>query len=893
LSVATAAGGEASPRLGPETLWKELCFNGRFPDARGAGPRVNFKHVLISALLGSPLVAAHEPAFAQETPGLVRRASAAQEPDSYSNQSIVVTGDRSRGSVLVDVPPIRRLETEDIRSYGAGTIAGLLEALEPETRGNRGTATQPVVLLNGARISGFAEISGLPTEAVERVEILPEEVALAYGYPATSRVVNVVLKPKFKAATAEIGSYFATAGGRDGQSADLSLVSIGRRRTTLDLSVRRDSPLLESERDIVQAPSLFALPGNIGAGSGLAGAEIDPLLSLVAGQPVFIAALPPSAATIPPTLQAFVPGANLPNVTDPGRYRTLLPSSRQFALNGAISGKPVGRLSATLSGRLTGSVNEHQLGLVPVTLRIGAGNPFNPFASDLLLYRVAGPASLQRRVEAYTQLISLLVGGDIGLWRWTASGRHERLQSRSNTGAGFESTAFQRRLDANDLSANPFGPLALTSNGDRTRYRSAASAIEFLANGSPFRLPAGDLLVSARARFDSLGFTSRRLAGGIDAGGRFDRQVGTFETSLDLPLAARRPGKSGGIGDLALSLNFVLRQLSDFGTLTTRVGSVRYSPSPAFNVSASLSVDEGAPDINELGEPLIVTPNVPNYDFQTGTTYNVSRLDGGNPALRRNSRREQKLEMTLRPFGRSDFVLSANYTRVQLRNPITVFPVATPEIEAALPGRFVRGADGRLVLVDNRPVTAAGSRFEGLRWGWDYVHRSSSRASDRIQLNLGAHHSWRFENTILIAPGIAELDLLNGSAAGLRGGQPRHAVDVQAGIFAHGAGARIDATWQSKTFVRGNTAMAGGGDLFFSALPRVNLRLFVNLGEQGRRAPSASWLRSARLSISVENLLDNHLRVRDAFGSTPLGYQPAYLDPVGRSIRLTFRTSLS
>jgi hypothetical protein len=39
----------------------------------------------------------------------------------------------------------------------------------------------------------------------------------------------------------------------------------------------------------------------------------------------------------------------------------------------------------------------------------------------------------------------------------------------------------------------------------------------------------------------------------------------------------------------------------------------------------------------------------------------------------------------------------------------------------------------------------------------------------------------------------------------------------------------------------------------------------------------------------VTNLFDSRLQVRDAQGITPVRYQPAYLDSLGRSVRLGFR----
>ena len=62
---------------------------------------------------------------------------------------------------------------------------------------------RPILLLNGQRISGFRELRDMPPEAIERIEILPEEVALKYGYPADQRVVNFVLRRRFNSTSAE------------------------------------------------------------------------------------------------------------------------------------------------------------------------------------------------------------------------------------------------------------------------------------------------------------------------------------------------------------------------------------------------------------------------------------------------------------------------------------------------------------------------------------------------------------------------------------------------------------------------------------------------------------------------------------------------------------------
>ena len=91
------------------------------------------------------------------------------------------------------------LDTRDVRATGATNINELLEALAPQIGSARGRGGErPVLLLNGQRISSFRELRDIPTEAIQRVEILPEEVALKYGYRADQRVVNIVLRQRFR-----------------------------------------------------------------------------------------------------------------------------------------------------------------------------------------------------------------------------------------------------------------------------------------------------------------------------------------------------------------------------------------------------------------------------------------------------------------------------------------------------------------------------------------------------------------------------------------------------------------------------------------------------------------------------------------------------------------------
>ena len=140
-------------------------------------------------------------------PGMAQVAPAPNDDSAErdAQPEIVVTADRIAGSVDSDFPPDLVLDQGAIASYGASSVTDLLAAISVQTQStrSRGGGGFPVVLLNGRRISGFAEVRDLPPEAIKRVEVLTEDVAIRYGFSPGQRVVNFILQDKFSAISGE------------------------------------------------------------------------------------------------------------------------------------------------------------------------------------------------------------------------------------------------------------------------------------------------------------------------------------------------------------------------------------------------------------------------------------------------------------------------------------------------------------------------------------------------------------------------------------------------------------------------------------------------------------------------------------------------------------------
>ena len=155
---------------------------------------------------------------------------------------------------------------------------------------------------------------------------------------------------------------------------------------------------------------------------------------------------------------------------------------------------------------------------------------------------------------------------------------------------------------------------------------------------------------------------------------------------------------------------------------------------------------------------------------------------------------------------------------------------------------------------------------------------------NRGRLTLSLTHMVNLVDEARIGPGL-ELDYLDGDAVGSSGGRPRHQVEMQGGFANNGLGARLSGNWRSGTRVEGSD----NGDLRFSPLATVDLRLFANLGERFDLVARHPWLIGSSVRFEVENLFDAKPKVRDAFGDVPFSYQQDLLDPLGRTVTLSFR----
>ena len=862
----------------------------------------------IAALLLATTALVAAPVRAQDAD-----AAAGSVDEPAGEEVIVIEAERPRGSVFIDVEPEEVLDARDIQATGATSVAELLQAIEPQTQSNRGRGGgRPILLVNGRRISGFRELRDLPPEAIERVDILAEDVALAYGYAADQRVVNFVLRERFLATTVELELEGATDGGREQGEIDLNwLVLRDGTRSTVSFDVEPGGELREDERDIILQP-IDTVEGEI----------------------------------------------------DPRPFRTLIGRSELYRLNGTHQ-RPVGDLSATVNLQLQQTENESLFGPAVGTLSVPGDNPFAPVpGTDSVVLRDLGLDPLGRKTRSRSAGLAAILNSGPGDWRWSITANGNLSDSETFTDRGPDLVLQQAALDALDPTFDPFGALSAGALEPRNRAISETRTfgLEGVVSGK-----LGPANVTWRTNASSVRLMTNDFRDGeLSDGELFRRTLGT-QLNAELPLL-----DDDTIGEFSLNANGALSDLSDFGTVSTLGAGLRWQPSRRLNLGVNWTLEEGAPSLNQLGNPRIADPATRFFDFVNGESVILTAITGGNPDLLADNRNVLKLSANWRvPVkGENDNLsINAEFVSTRIDDPVASFPAVSEAIETAFPDRFVRNADGNLILVDLSPVNYLQSRRDTIRWGLNWSKRiptkppsaeeiakfrerfrqqreerqrerqaeqqaqgetsppaerregqqsQGQRAQGGEQARQGpptAEQRRRFQRTVqrrgfrggrggrlyaslfhevtlvddvTIAEGLPRLDYLDGEPLGRTGGRPRHTLQFRGGYFNNGLGLRLTGDWRSATRVD-----SGQGEIRFDDYATFDLRAFVNLTERFDVMADKPWLRGTSIRLGIDNIFNARPQARDADGLIPIVYQPDLLVPEGRTISISIRKIFS
>jgi hypothetical protein len=733
---------------------------------------------------------------------------------------ILVTANRTR-SVTTDVPPEVSLNSTVIQALGAADLSEVFRELAPEigivnpTGDQRGGTA--VVLVNGQRIAGFSSVKDFPPEAVHRIEIFPEKVALQYGYGSDQRVVNIVLRENYHALTLLARYTLAPDNLRGVYRAKADLIHIGE---TSHWNIALDY------------------------------SHTDPIFA--------------GTTVVDPTL-AFPANATPPN-------HTLAAQDDHLTVSGTAN-RRFGTTTAELTGSLDLDGAQSRPGL--------SGTDAMILTQEGLASHIDGPYA--RYDETAHARTNLTLNGKIDGWRWSMIARADEDTRITRTESAFGP-------GGRDFISLP-PPTLLGDHcsvlGDRGCVSTELHRVstDSYLNGSLLTLPNGPVTLALRTGFAFSGIRGESLL----RPSTIDRDEGSAQGNIDVPITAR----DFFLGKLSVGVDGEAREVTNFGTLGTFGSSLTWAPVRGVNLLASFSHSEQAPTLAQLGQATLGTPDLREYDFVTGTTTIVNRIEGGNTALTGETARIARVRLQVSPLANADLVLSGEYTLGRTRNPIVSITAATAATTAAFPTRFAR-ENGYLTVLDTSPVNGVSRDSQQVRWGLTYsgafggvwAAKPGMPADRRNQFQIALYDTWHLQDDLLLRQGQRSLDLLGGDLIRDDGGTPAHRVELQTSVSLRTWSLDVSGNWQTPTTVKAGDSSSQ--QLTFRQGVTLNLRLGLNLAYQHWLTRRLPFLKGT-LNLSADNLLGAHLTVHDQNGIVPTAYSESYLNPIGRTFRITLR----
>jgi iron complex outermembrane recepter protein len=769
-------------------------------------------------------------------------APAAQTP---SVAEVVVSGQRSQPGDAIGSPvPLTELSPEDIDAFGAASVTELMDAIKLEAKG---AGDDPIYLVNGRRVSGFAVMGSLPPEAIARVQVLPEAEALRYGYPATQRVVNVVLKDPFRGLTADGAGEMGSEGGALAEKADVGSTDVaGNRRISVDLSLEQDSDLRASERGVV----------------------------------------------VPPASTSSIDGAPGPASLAPDE--SLRPWQQKGTLS-AVVGQPFGAVDALLDASFATNHTRSEQGLAQGTLTVPPQDPFARSTQDEVLSgEIPEGGPLIQSARSSTGHVGLSLDAPLKTWTWSLTASEDHTQSDTRTGIGFDLSQAQLLLNEGSPNFDPFSPLPVELLTAPVTSRATSTlddaVVDSVFDGEVAVLPAGRLSATFKVGGNFTREISRAVSTGLDQSETLQREQELAEVIVTAPIANRDRGVLAPLGSLSANLDLAVDNVSDFGLLRAIKAGFSWSPSAHVSVHGQWSTHQDAPKPQDLDAPTIVTPNVSIYDYRVNETVLVTELSGGNPQLKADRVRGARFNLDYTPSLKVPLDFFADWSHSDTRDQVTILPIVTADIEAAFPDRFIRDSSGDLVEIDARSINLTEQVKDQLAMAMVFQSKLPPKVPGARggRVFLAINDAWTLHDTVLIRPGVPPINLLQGGAVAFAGGQPAHVSSLSAGFAQSGVGLFLSGKRISSTELNNGTVAA---NLSYSALTTLNLRTYLDFASRSSLAHQ-KWAQGLRLTFGVTNLFDTRQTVRNGLDQTPLAFQGPYLDPVGRLLHIEFRKSL-
>lgn len=890
--------------------------------------------------------------WAETRPGVIvirRDSRAVLLGEATTLEEVVVTGTLLKRTGEL-ASPVITLDRADLDRRGLGSVAEVLSALPQNYAGTatpivqltgserggsntvmstgmnlRGLGTaSTLVLVNGRRMAGtgfrgeFADVSALPSAAVERVDVLLDGASALYGSDAVAGVVNIVLRRSFDGFETR-----ARVSAARGGAEDITVSQIGGRSWTtgsafLSWEYQTMNALSSYDRPYTadgdlrpfggsDRRNIFSAPGNIVAFDAATASFVSRF------------AIRPNASGTAQGVGDFVAGAT--NWQAPSLGVDLLPDMQRHSAFARLRQSIGSRIDLSADVRYSRRTYDFAgaagVGLLTVT----RSNPYfvspNGAASHQIAYGFLNDLGSAKR-SGRSESLGLSAGGSLDIGSgWSADGyltfaqergavrTTDRLHTRFlnealGTTADDPATPFRAAVDGffnpyGSGSANSQAVLDFISQGysridDKSRHTSA----NLLITGSLFSLPGGtvDLAFGGQVRKETFDTQSdvfgTTAAPVILVAPQTGRTIRAVFAEARIPVFGPENARPW-IRSLEVSVAGRLEDYEDFGSTFNPKLGLSWSPQEALAVRASWGTSFRAPNLEQSRAPSVASTTFLNR--ADGTRALALYLTGGNADLDPETADTFTAGFDYRPRGGASFSFNYFDTRFtdRIAQPVTenlagalVDPSLVPFVTLVSPATNASDL-ARVEAWTLRPDFINSGMFASTSFGAIVDARWVNTGDIRVRgLDVSGRYPLDLYKGRLVLDGSASY-ILDYETRSTPAAPVRQVVDLVG--FPVSLKSRVGASWTQ-------------GELGFSAhwnhVPDYRDRLGNRIKAWNTVDAQASWtpmtlFPGVRLALSVQNLFDEDPPFFDS--PTGFGFDPGQASLLGRvmSLQLTRR----
>jgi len=805
----------------------------------------------------------------------------------------------------------------------ANTIGALtFSANTASLRGLQGGRT--LVLLNGKRLNSFSgEIQGvqgvnlttIPFNAIERVEVLLDGASAIYGSDAIAGVINFIVRKDYKGA--EVTGYYAapTRGGPgpDGAQstfkAALGFGDLAKDRYNVFVAAQYDkqNALEQRARDFSNTSvrldiGLIGISGNTFPGHISTGGITSP-----------------SFPNCDPS--TYFPDLGNRCFYDPSRQAgvQMIPNVKTFNIYGAGTFQITNNLQGYLSGNYSKQENNFVIQPVPISDQFTYGpngefvsritlQPTSPFyPHDLaaahgvdgqpLNVRYRSVLTGNRDTTDTNEQYQVVAGvkGTEGNWDWDAAYTYNEGTTEQKLNGGFPLYSQVLPL-LNSGTVNLFGPNTpeIEQAVKNTNFvgkvfdgKAKSSVVDGKMSGEVFSMPAGRaaLAFGAQAMKEDFSQTPAPVLASGDLSG-FGGNVLSVDKSRD---------SYAGFAELNVPLlktlegNVAVRydHYSDFGSTTNPKYSLRWQPTRDLLLRTSYGTGFLAPSLYQLWTPNIQgvsatglsdpirCPVTQNQGIDCNTQFGV--VFGGNQNLSPEKSKQWSAGIVFEPA--QGWSVSLDWFDLYLKDSITngISPATILQdvnsyatygslVTRAAPDADNPNLPGKIVSIDQRYLNLGGVKIQGIDANIQFS--APPTPVGRFRLTMSGTYYIKYD-----------VQQTDGSYAGF--------ISTQLGSPVTGISPRWK-SYQSVSWDNGPWTVVLGNSYQSSYTDQQ-----TDLDGNERTVSSMSlwdaqvmWkgLKNLQLTLGAKNLLDTNPPLTNQQNSFQVGFDPSYYDPRGRVV---------